>query len=150
LIDQHIDTVTVGRVVGTADVGFYKWLASVEPSRTGIGYIVGRVMFRPTAPPARRRRLSGCVSDQCCRRRAVLAAVGVGILLAAHAMVVGVFGARVSPRPCVANLACVRCFRAFAARTRAVIQAAGRDLVIVFLNVGSSSPLRGAFTLTPA
>jgi len=154
LIDQNIDTVTVGRVVGTADVGFYNmaWRLSNLPA-TGIGYIVGRVMFPAYATLQHDRAAFRDAFLTNVRRVALFSLpVGVGILLAAHALVVGVFGARWEPTAVPLQiLAVFGVLRAFAGTTAPVIQAAGRPQLIVFLNVWQLIVLcAGLFTLTPA
>jgi O-antigen/teichoic acid export membrane protein len=154
LIDQNIDTVTVGRVVGTADVGFYNmaWRLSNLPA-TGIGYIVGRVMFPAYATLQHDRAAFRDAFLTNVRRVALFSLpVGVGILLAAHALVVAVFGARWEPTAVPLQiLAVFGVLRAFAGTTAPVIQAAGRPQLIVLLNVWQLIVLCTAlFTLTPA
>jgi lipopolysaccharide exporter len=154
LIDQNIDTATVGRLLTGADVGFYNmaWRLSNLPA-TGIGYIVGRVMF-----PA----YSTLQHDQAAFRDAFLAnvrrvalfsvPVGVGILLAARPIVVGVFGSRWEPTVVPLQiLAVFGVLRAFAGTTAPVMQAAGKPQLITGLNVWQLAVLcAGLFTLTPA
>jgi O-antigen/teichoic acid export membrane protein len=77
--------------------------------------------------------------------------VGVGILLAAHPIIVGVFGRRWEPAAVPLQiLAVFGVLRAFAGTTGPVIQAAGRPQLIVRLNLWQLAVLCAAlFTLTP-
>jgi O-antigen/teichoic acid export membrane protein len=151
---ENIDTATVGRVLGAADVGYYNiaWRLSNFPA-TGIGYIVGRVMFPVYATikddrPAFREAFLTNV-----RRVALVSLpVGVGILLAARPLVVGIFGQRWEPA--VAPLEILAIYgltRAFAGTTVPVLQAAGRPRLVFVLQVWLLAVLcAGLFTLTPA
>lgn len=154
LVDQNVDTATVGRLLGAADVGFYNlaWRLSNLPA-TGIGYVVGRVMFPAYATlrddmPAFQSAFLVNV-----RRVALVSLpVGLGILLAAEPIVVGVFG---SPwRPAAVPLQILAVFgivRAFSGTTGAVFQAAGRPQLVTWLNLWHLAVLCAAlFTLTPA
>jgi O-antigen/teichoic acid export membrane protein len=154
LIDQNVDTATVGRLLGAADLGFYNmaWRLSNLPA-TGIGYIVGRVMFPAYATLQHDRAAFRYAFLTNVRRVALFSLpVGVGILLAAHPIVVGVFGRRWEPAAVPLQvLAVFGVLRAFAGTTAPVIQAAGRPQLIVLLNVWQLATLCAAlFTLTPA
>ena len=153
LIDQNIDTLTVGRLVGAADVGFYNmaWRLANLPA-TGIGYIVGRVMFPAYATLQHDKTAFRHAFLTNVRRVALFSLpVGVGILLTAHPIVVGVFGDRWEPA--VVPLQILSVFgvlRAFAGTTGPVIQAAGKPQLIVRLNLWQLAALcAGLFTLTP-
>jgi O-antigen/teichoic acid export membrane protein len=154
LVDQNIDTATVGRLLGSADVGFYNvaWRLSNLPA-TGIGYIVGRVMFPAYSTLQQDRAAFRHVFLTNVRRIALVSLpVGVGILLAAHPIVVGVFGQRWEPavEP-LQILAVFGVVRAFAGTTGPVLQAAGRPQLIVLLNLWQLAALTaGLFLLTPA
>ncbi len=154
LVDQNVDTATVGRLLGAADVGFYNlaWRLSNLPA-TGIGYVLGRVMFPAYATlhddlPAFR----GAFLTNVRRVALVSLPVGVGILVAAEPIVVGVFGS--AWRPAVVPLQILAVFgivRAFSGTTGAVFQAAGRPQLVTWLNVWHLAVLCAAlFTLTPA
>jgi lipopolysaccharide exporter len=153
LVDQNIDTATVGRLLGAADLGFYNmaWRLSNLPA-TGIGYIVGRVMFPAYATLQHDRAAFRYAFLTNVRRVALFSLpVGVGILLAAHPIVVGVFGRRWEPAAVPLQiLAVFGVLRAFAGTTGPVIQAAGRPQLIVRLNLWQLAVLCAAlFTLTP-
>jgi O-antigen/teichoic acid export membrane protein len=148
-----VDTATVGRLLGAADVGYYNmaWRLSNFPA-TGIGYIVGRVMFPAYATLQQDRAAFRNAFLTNVRRVALVSLpVGVGILLAAHPIVVAVFGSRWEPA--VAPLQILAVFgliRAFAGTTGPVFQAAGRPQLVVLLNVCQLAALCTAlFTLTP-
>jgi O-antigen/teichoic acid export membrane protein len=152
-IDTNIDTATVGGLLNAAAVGYYNmaWRLSNLPA-TGIGYVVGRVMF-----PA----YSTLQDDLTAFREAFLTnvrrvalvslPVGIGILVAAHPIVVGLFGKRLEPA--VAPLQILAVFgviRAFSGTTGPVLQAAGRPQLVLLLNVWHLVVLCAAlFTLTP-
>jgi O-antigen/teichoic acid export membrane protein len=129
LVDANVDTATVGRLLTAADVGFYNlaWRLSNLPA-TGLAYIVGRVMFPVYATmqddlPAFREAFVTNI------RRVTLVSlpVAVGIIVAAHPIVVGIFG---RPwLPAVVPLQILGVFgliRSYAGATGAVFQAAGR------------------------
>jgi O-antigen/teichoic acid export membrane protein len=153
LVDQNIDTATVGRLLDGADVGYYNmaWRLSNLPA-TGIGYIVGRVMFPAYSTLQQDKVAFRHVFLTNVRRIALVSLpVGVGILLAAHPIVVAVFGRRWEPA--VAPLQILAVFgvvRAFAGTTAPVLQAAGRPQLIVMLNIWQLAALcAGLFALTP-
>ena len=153
-IDQNVDTATVGRLLGSADVGYYNmaWRLSNLPA-TGIGYIVGRVMFPAYATLQRDKSAFRDAFLSNVRRVALVSLpVGVGILLAAHPIVVAVFGRRWEPAVVPLQiLAVFGLIRAFAGTTGPVLQAAGRPQLIALLNVWQLVALCAAlFTLTPA
>jgi lipopolysaccharide exporter len=153
LIDQNIDTATVGRLLGAADVGFYNmaWRLANLPA-TGIGYIVGRVMFPAYATLQHDRSAFRQVFLTNVRRVALFSLpIGVGILLAAHPIVVGVFGRRWEAAAVPLQiLAVFGVVRAFAGTTAPVMQAAGRPQLIVLLNLWQLAALcAGLFSLTP-
>jgi O-antigen/teichoic acid export membrane protein len=152
-VEQNIDTATVGRLLGAADVGYYNlaWRLSNLPA-TGIGYIVGRVMFPAYATlqhdkPAFRTAFLTNV-----RRVALVSLpVGVGILLTARPIVVGLFGERWEPavEP-LQILAVWGLIRAFAGTTAPVLQAADKPLLVFLLSVWHLAVLSAAlFALTP-
>jgi lipopolysaccharide exporter len=153
LIDQNVDTATVGRLLGAADVGFYNlaWRLCNLPA-TGIGYVLGRVMF-PAYATMRGDLEMFRETFVTNLRRVALASlpIGVGILIAAEPIVVGIFGARW--KPAVVPLQILAVFgivRAFAGTTGAVFQAAGRPQIVTWLNVLHLAALAaGLFTLTP-
>jgi lipopolysaccharide exporter len=153
LVDQNIDTATVGRLLDGADVGYYNmaWRLSNLPA-TGIGYIVGRVMFPAYSTLQQDKVAFRHVFLTNVRRIALVSLpVGVGILLAAHPIVVAVFGRRWEPA--VAPLQILAVFgvvRAFVGTTAPVLQAAGRPQLIVMLNIWQLAALcAGLFALTP-
>jgi O-antigen/teichoic acid export membrane protein len=129
LIDQNVDTATVGRLLGTVDVGFYNlaWRLSNLPA-TGIGYVVGRVMFPAYATLQTDKNAFRSVFVTNVRRIALVALpVGIGVILAAEPIIVGIFGAKW--KPAVVPLEILGAFgiiRAFSGTTGAVFQAAGR------------------------
>jgi O-antigen/teichoic acid export membrane protein len=137
-VDANVDTATVGWLLNTRDVGFYNmaWRLANLPA-TGIGYIIGRVMFPVYATlqddlhAFREAFLSNV------RRVALVSLpVGVGILLAADPIVVGLFGARweqtVAP---LRILAVFGVIRAFSGTTAPVLQAAGKAHLLSVLNI---------------
>jgi O-antigen/teichoic acid export membrane protein len=153
LVDENIDTATVGRLLGAADVGFYNiaWRLSNLPA-TGIGYIVGRVMFPAYSTLQQDKAAFQHVFLTNVRRIALVSLpVGVGILLTAHPIVVGIFGRRWEPAVVPLQiLAVFGVVRAFAGTTAPVLQAAGRPQLIVFLNLWQLAALCvGLFSLTP-
>src|SRR5262249_18594584 len=132
-VDANIDTATVGRIVGAAGVGYYNlaWRLSNLPA-TGIAYIVGRVMFPAYATMQNDRAAFRDAFLTNIRRVALVALpVGVGILLCADPLVVGLFGARWEPAVWPLRiLAVFGILRAFAGSTGAVFQAAGRPQLV--------------------
>jgi O-antigen/teichoic acid export membrane protein len=154
LIDQNVDTATVGRLLGTVDVGFYNlaWRLSNLPA-TGIGYVVGRVMFPAYATLQTDKNAFRSVFVTNVRRIALVALpVGIGVILAAEPIIVGIFGAKW--KPAVVPLEILGAFgiiRAFSGTTGAVFQAAGRPQLVTWLNVWHLLLLCATlFTLTPA
>jgi O-antigen/teichoic acid export membrane protein len=153
LIDQNVDTATVGRLLGAADVGYYNlaWRLCNLPA-TGIGYVLGRVMF-PAYATMRDDLEAFRATFLTNVRRVALASlpIGVGILIAAEPIVVGIFGAKW--RPAVVPLQILAVFgivRSFAGTTGAVFQASGRPQIVTWLNVLHLAVLcAGLFTLTP-
>jgi O-antigen/teichoic acid export membrane protein len=137
-IDQNVDTAVVGRLLGAANVGYYNiaWRLSNLPA-TGIGYIVGRVMFPAYATIQHDRAAFRDAFLSNVRRVALISLpVGIGILLAAHPIVVGLFGERWEPA--VAPLQILAVFgvtRAFTGTTPPVLQAAGRPQLVFLLSV---------------
>ncbi len=98
-IDGNIDTATVGRLLSATDVGYYNmaWRLANLPA-TGIGYIIGRVMFPAYATLQHDRPAFQKTFMSNVRRVALFSLpVGVGIVLAAHPIVVGLFGERWEP-----------------------------------------------------
>jgi len=154
LIDQNVDTATVGRLLGSVDVGLYNlaWRLSNLPA-TGIGYVVGRVMFPAYATLQSDREAFRRVFVTNVRRIALVALpVGIGVILAAEPIIVGVFGAEwkgaAVPLEILGGFGIIR---AFAGTTGAVFQAAGRPQLVTWLNVVHLLVLCAAlFTLTPA
>jgi O-antigen/teichoic acid export membrane protein len=151
-IDSNVDTATVGRLLTAADVGYYNvaWRLSNLPA-TGIGYIVGRVMFPAYAtlqddlPEFRRAFLVNV------RRVALVSLpVGVGILLASRPIVLGLFGHRWEPAVVPLQiLAVFGLIRAFSGTTAPVLQAAGKPQLVLLLNVWHLAVLAPAlFILT--
>jgi O-antigen/teichoic acid export membrane protein len=154
LIDQNVDTATVGRLLGAVDVGFYNlaWRLSNLPA-TGIGYIVGRVMFPAYATLQTDKEAFRNAFVTNVRRIALVSLpVGLGVVLAAEPIIVGVFGAKWKPAAVpLAILGVFGIIRAFAGTTGAVFQAAGRPQLVTWLNVVHLLVLCAAlFTLTPA
>jgi O-antigen/teichoic acid export membrane protein len=152
-VEQNIDTATVGRLLGAADVGYYNvaWRLSNFPA-TGIGYIVGRVMFPAYATLQQdRAAFRGAFLTNVRRVALVSLPVGIGILLTARPIVVGLFGERWEPS--VAPLQILAVFglvRAFAGTTAPVLQAAGRPQLVFWLSVWHLAVLSAAlFALTP-
>ena len=98
-VEQNIDTATVGRLLGAADVGYYNmaWRLSNLPA-TGIGYVVGRVMF-PTYATLQHDKPAFRDAFLTNVRRVALVSlpVGVGIFLGARPIVVALFGHRWEP-----------------------------------------------------
>ena len=152
-IDTNLDTATVGRLLGAADVGYYNmaWRLANLPA-TGIGYIVGRVMF-----PA----YSMLQDDKAAFREAFLSnvrrvtlvslPVGVGILVAAHPIVIGIFGERWEPA--VAPLQILAVFGLLRAVTGTIppaLQGAGQPRLVLLLTAWHLAVLcAGLFSLTP-
>ena len=152
-LDANIDTATVGRLLSATAVGYYNvaWRFANLPA-TGIGYIIGRVMFPAYAtlqhdlPEFQKTFLSNV------RRVALFSLpVGVGIVVAARPIVVGLFGERWEPA--VAPLQILAVFgliRAFSGTTVPVLQAAGKPHLVFHLNVWHLVVLCAAlFSLTP-
>ncbi len=154
LVDQNVDTATVGRLLGAADVGYYNlaWRLSNLPA-TGIGYVIGRVMFPAYATLQEDKPRFRSVFLTNVRRVALVSLpVGVGILLTAEPLVVGIFGApwKRAAVP-LQVLAVFGVVRAFSGTTGAVFQAAGRPQLVTWLNIWHLATLCAAlFTLTPA
>jgi O-antigen/teichoic acid export membrane protein len=152
-VDANIDTATVGSLLNSAQVGFYNmaWRLSNLPA-TGIGYIVGRVMFPAYATMQDDLEAFRSAFLTNVRRVALVSLpVGVGILLAAHPIVVGLFGERWKPavEP-LRFLAVFGLIRAFAGTTAPVLQAAGKAHFLWILNLWHLGVLcAGLFTLTP-
>lgn len=152
-VDTNVDTATVGGLLNAASVGYYNlaWRLANLPA-TGIGYIVGRVMFpaystlQADMPAFRSAFLTNV------RRVALVSLpVGVGILVAADPIVVGLFGKRWEPavEP-LQILAVFGVVRAFSGTTGPVLQAAGRPQLVFLLNVWHLAVLCAAlFALTP-
>ncbi len=151
-LDTNIDTATVGWLLNARDVGFYNmaWRLANLPA-TGIGYIIGRVMFPVYATlqhdlDAFRDAFLSNV------RRVTLVSlpVGVGILLAAHPIVVGLFGARWEPAVAPLRiLAVYGVLRAFSGTTAPVLQAAGKPHLVSVLSIWHLTVLSaGLFALT--
>jgi O-antigen/teichoic acid export membrane protein len=137
-VDANIDTATVGWLLDATKVGYYNvaWRLANLPA-TGIGYIIGRVMFpvyatlQSDVPAFREAFLSNV------RRVALVSLpVGVGILLAAEPIVVGLFGQRWEPAVAPLRvLAVYGLLRAFSGTTVPVLQAAGRPQLVFNLSV---------------
>lgn len=152
-LDQNIDTITVGRLLTLADVGYYNiaWRLANLPA-TGIGYITGRVMFPAYATIQHDKAAFREAFLTNVRRNALVALpVGVGLLLAAHPIVVGLFGERweqaVEPLQILAVFGLIR---AFAGTTGPVFQAAGKPQLVLLLSVWHLAVLcAGLFALTP-
>ena len=152
-IDQNVDTATVGGLLRAADVGYYNmaWRLSNLPA-TGIGYIVGRVMFPAYATIQHDRPAFRAAFLSNVRRVALISLpVGVGILLAAHPIVVGIFGERWEPAVVPLQiLATFGVLRAFTGTTTPALQAAGKPQLVLVLSVWHLAVLcAGLFTLTP-
>jgi O-antigen/teichoic acid export membrane protein len=152
-IDTNLDTATVGRLLGAANVGFYNlaWRLSNLPA-TGIGYIVGRVMFPAYSTLQDDKAAFRAAFLSNVRRVALVSLpVGLGILLAAHQIVVGIFGDRWEPA--VGPLQILAVFgliRAFSGTTAPALQAAGKPQLIFLLNVVHLAALCAALlALTP-
>jgi O-antigen/teichoic acid export membrane protein len=137
-----------------SDVGFYNlaWRLCNLPA-TGIGYIVGRAMF-PAYATLRTDRAAFRDAFMTNVRRVALFSlpVGLGIALAADSIVVGLFGARWEPAVGPLRvLAVYGIVRSFAGTTGAVLQAAGKPYLLIWLNVWHLGVLCATlFTLTPA
>jgi O-antigen/teichoic acid export membrane protein len=152
-IEQNVDTATVGRLLGAANLGYYNiaWRLSNLPA-TGIAYIVGRVMFPAYADLQHDKAAFRNAFLSNVRRVALVSLpVGVGILLAAHPIVVGLFG---EPwEPAVAPLQLLAVYgvtRAFTGTTSPVLQAAGKPQLVVVLSLWHLAVLSVAlFALTP-
>jgi O-antigen/teichoic acid export membrane protein len=152
-IDQNVDTATVGALLRTADVGYYNiaWRLSNFPA-TGIGYIVGRVMFPVYATIQHDRSAFRAAFLSNVRRVALVSLpVGVGILLAADPIVVGIFGERWEPAVVPLQiLAVFGVIRAFTGTATPVLQAAGKPQLVLVLSVWHLAVLcAGLFSLTP-
>jgi O-antigen/teichoic acid export membrane protein len=152
-VDQNVDTVTVGRLLSSANVAYYNlaWQLANLPA-TGLGYIVGRVMFPAYATLQNDRAAFRDVFLTNMRRVALVSLpVATGIILAANPIVVGIFGARW--QPAVAPLQILALYglaRSFTGATGAVFQAAGKPQLVLYLNVLHLLALCAAlFTLTP-
>ena len=152
-IDQNVDTATVGALLRTADVGYYNmaWRLSNLPA-TGIGYIVGRVMFPVYATIQHDRPAFRAAFLSNVRRVALVSLpVGVGILLAADPIVVGIFGecgSRLSHR--FRSSLSFGVIRAFTGTATPVLQAAGKPQLVLILGVWHLAVLcAGLFALTP-
>ena len=152
-IDTNIDTATVGRFLSAADVGYYNmaWRLANLPA-DGIGYIIGRVMFPAYATLQDDKDAFREVFLSNVRRVALFSLpVGVGILIAAQPIVLGLFGQRWEPA--VAPLQILAVFgviRAFSGVTAPAIQAAGKPQLILVLNLLHLGVLCAAlFTLVP-
>ena len=152
-IEQNVDTATVGRLLGAANVGYYNiaWRLSNLPA-TGIAYIVGRVMFPAYADLQHDRAAFRNAFLSNVRRVALVSLpVGVGILLAAHPIVVGLFGERWEPA--VAPLQILAVYgvtRAFTGTASPVLQAAGKPQLVAMLSLWHLAVLSVAlFALTP-
>jgi len=137
LIDANFDTAIVARLLGAASVGYYNVAYRLcNLPATGIGYIIGRVMFPAYATlqddrPAFREAFLSNV-----RRIALVSLpVGVGMFIAAHALVVGVFGAKWEPSVTPLRiLAFYGTTRAFAGTTGPVFQAAGKPQLVSMIS----------------
>jgi PST family polysaccharide transporter/lipopolysaccharide exporter len=152
-IDQNVDTATVGGLLRAADVGYYNmaWRLSNLPA-TGIGYIVGRVMFPAYATIQHDRPAFRAAFLSNVRRVALISLpVGVGILLAAHPIVVGIFGERWEPAVVPLQiLATFGVLRAFTGTTTPALQAAGKPQLVLLLSICHLAALcAGLFSLTP-
>jgi O-antigen/teichoic acid export membrane protein len=151
-VEQNIDTATVGRLLRAADVGYYNmaWRLANLPA-TGISYIVGRVMF-PTYATLQHDKPAFRDAFLTNVRRVALVSlpVGVGILLAAQPIVVGLFGERWEPAVAPLRvLALYGLLRAFSGTTAPVFQAAGKPQLVFLLGVCHLAVLCAAlFTLT--
>jgi O-antigen/teichoic acid export membrane protein len=138
LVDQNVDNATVGRLLGATDLGLYNlaWRLSNLPA-TGIGFIVGRVMFPAYATMQQDRDAFQAAFLTNTRRVALVSLpIGIGILIGAEPIVVGIFGA--NWQGAAAPLRILALFgiaRAFSGTTGAVFQAAGRPKVLVWLNL---------------
>jgi PST family polysaccharide transporter/lipopolysaccharide exporter len=137
-LNGNIDTITVGRLLSTQDVGYYNiaWRLANFPA-TGIGYITGRVMFPAYSTIHHDKAAFREAFLTNVRRNALVALpVGVGLILAAHPIVVGLFGERweqaVAP---LRILAVFGLIRAFSGTTGPVFQAAGKPQIVFLLNV---------------
>jgi PST family polysaccharide transporter/lipopolysaccharide exporter len=152
-VDANIDTATVGRIVGAAGVGYYNlaWRLSNLPA-TGIAYIVGRVMFPAYATMQNDRPAFRDAFLTNIRRVALVALpVGIGILLCADPLVVGLFGGRWEPAVWPLRLLAIfGILRAFAGSTGAVFQAAGEPQRVFQLSLWHFIVLcAGLVTMTP-
>jgi O-antigen/teichoic acid export membrane protein len=152
-VNENVDTATVGRLLVAADVGYYNmaWRLANLPA-TGVGYVVGRVMFPAYATLQDDKSAFRKAFLSNVRRVALVSLpVGVGILLTANPIVVGLFGERW--KPAVAPLQILAVFgliRAFAGTTAPVLQAAGKPQLVLLLNVWHLAVVCPAlFILTP-
>ena len=141
------------RLLRAADVGYYNmaWRLANLPA-TGIGYIVGRVMF-PVYSTLQKDRAAFQAAFLSNVRRVALVSlpVGIGIFLAAHQIVVGIFGERWEPA--VAPLEILAIFgliRAFSGATAPALQAVGKPHLLFVINIVHLAVLCAAlFALTP-
>ena len=127
-------------------------MATLEPPATGIGYIVGRVMFPVYATIQHDRPAFRAAFLSNVRRVALVSLpVGVGILLAADPIVVGIFGERWEPAVVPLQiLAVFGVIRAFTGTATPVLQAAGKPQLVLVLGVWHLAVLcAGLFSLTP-
>jgi O-antigen/teichoic acid export membrane protein len=152
-LDTNIDTATVGWLLNARDVGFYNmaWRLANLPA-TGIGYIIGRVMFPAYATLQHDLSAFRDAFLSNVRRVALVSLpVGIGILLAADPIVVGLFGARWQPAAAPLRiLAVFGVLRAFAGTTTPVLQAAGKPHLVSLLSIWHLTVLcAGLFALTP-
>jgi O-antigen/teichoic acid export membrane protein len=152
-LDSNVDTATVGKLLGSADVGFYNiaWRLANVPA-TVIGYIIGRVMFPVYASIQHDRFEFQRAFVTNVRRNTLIALpVGVGMIFAANPIVVGLFGERWVPA--VAPLRILAVFgivRAFSGTTGPVIQAAGKPQLVLLLSIWHLAVICAAlFALTP-
>ena len=153
-LDTNIDTATVGRFLTAADVGFYNmaWRLANLPA-TVIAYIIGRVMFPAYATLQDDKAVFREVFLSNVRRVALFSLpAGVGILIAAQPIVVGLFGERWTPAVTPLQiLAVFGLIRAFSGVTAPAIQAAGKPQLILVLNVLHLAVLCAALvTLVPS
>jgi PST family polysaccharide transporter/lipopolysaccharide exporter len=137
LIDANVDTVIVARLLGAADVAFYNVAYRLcNLPATGIGYILGRVMFPAYATIQEDKEAFKEAFLSNVRRIALVSLpVGVGMFIAARPLVVGVFGERWEPSVTPLRiLAFYGLTRAFAGTTGPVFQAAGRPHIISIIS----------------
>jgi PST family polysaccharide transporter len=152
-VDQNVDTATVGGMLGAADVGFYSlaWRLANFPA-TGIGYVIGRVMF-PAYSTLQHDRAAFRAAFLTNVRRVALVSlpVAIAIVLTARPIVVGIFGPRWAPAvPPLQLLAVFGLARSFTGTTGPVFLAAGRSKLVFYLNLLHLAALCAAlFTLIP-